>query len=125
MISLVGQVDIHQNCSTNWVITTVNFELKLKTTNCNFVGTMVEAKKIHNTQKINNELQLNTPVTITQFHKPVVCKPPTASGTASPGPPSLLSPLWLPLVPLLVLLTASLSFHCSGVVVLPQQVHAP
>ena len=28
---------------------------------------------------------------------PVVCKPPPASGTASPGPPSLLSPLWLKL----------------------------
>ena len=26
----------------------------------------------------------------------VVCKPPPVSGTASPGPPSLLSPPWLP-----------------------------
>ena len=25
----------------------------------------------------------------------VVCKPPPVSGTASPGPPPLLSPLWL------------------------------
>ena len=104
----------------------VNCEVKLKTTNkSNFLGTMEEARKFITKKKSKMKLQSNTPVTIHQYHKPVVGKPPPASGTASPGAPSLLTLLWLPLVPLLVLLASSLSFHCSGVGVLPQQVHFP